>query len=124
MKEIRTPGFLIYNDGGYDRELAKQSVGIGWHGLLDEIFDLKEKLGNPTSIVQVKEKYGGLRVYTAVYFGEDSPYNELEKLITDTERRSFTICEDCGKEGKLRNGGWHRTLCDEHADGRKPITPF
>jgi hypothetical protein len=85
---------------GYTREGGLSSVGEGWAGLVNEAFDKLEKLTDHVVIDQVKEKYGGLEV------------------------RSFTICEDCGKPGALRGGGWYRTLCDEHAGNRPKIEPF
>jgi len=122
-KEIRMPGLVVYGDGGYDRDLAKQSVGKGWHGLIDEVFDMKEKSG--TNIIQVKEKYAGLRIYISGYGytnAGDAIYNdEFEKFIMDVEYRSFKICEQCGKPGKVRGKGWYYTSCDEHAkDGDVP----
>jgi hypothetical protein len=32
---------------------------------------------------------------------------------------SYTICEECGAPGKLRGGGWMRTLCDKHEEERQ-----
>ncbi len=57
---------------GYTREGALRSVGEGWAGLVNEAFDALEKLTDHVVIDQVKEKYGGLRIYT-------SPYNEYIK---------------------------------------------
>jgi len=117
MKEIRAPGFVVYENGGYDRDLAKQSVGQGWSGLIDEIFDLKESLNlSNVRIVQVKEKYAGLRVYIDLYSSdENDPVYKFEKFLHDTELRSFKICETCGKPGAVRGHGWYYTSCDEHA---------
>jgi hypothetical protein len=117
MNEIRAPGFVIYNDGGYDRDLAKRSVGEGWAGLIDEIFDMKEalKLTN-VRIVQVKEKFAALRIYIDLYtFEESDPLHKFEQFIIDAERRSLKICEMCGKPGAVRGRGWYYTSCDEHA---------
>jgi hypothetical protein len=122
-KEIRAPGFVVYEDGGYDRDLAKQSVGEGWSGLIDAIFNKRDELNINTKIVQVKEKWGGLRVYTGAFY-DDAAHNEFDKFLIEMEKQSFTICETCGNPGKLRSGGWYRTLCDEHANGREPINPF
>lgn len=115
-EEPRMPGYVVY--AGYDRDLAKQSVGTGWSGLIDIIFHKIQELNATTKIIQVKEKYGGLRVYT------DYINDELDNIITEVERTSFTICEECGNPGQLRDGSWYKTLCDEHANGRKPINPF
>lgn len=117
MKEYPfTPG--NFYSKGYTREGALQSVGAGWAGLVNEVFDELEKSRPLVLVDQVKEKYGGLRIYT-------SPYEEeFDKLIQSIERRSFEICEECGQVGKLRGGEWYKTLCEEHADGREPILPF
>lgn len=59
---------------------------------------------------QVKEKYGTLCFYMTS--GTDEMYN----LIYEAEAMSAYICETCGKAGKVRNGGWVVTLCDECYD--------
>ena len=57
--------------------------------------------------MQVKEKFAGLRFYMTYYV------EEIEKLIGEAEEKSFKTCEKCGNPGKLREGGWLVTLCDE-----------
>lgn len=59
--------------------------------------------------VQVKEKFGTLRFY---YSGGDDYIRGLEAMA---DSMSAVICEDCGKPGKIRSGGWVRTLCEDHA---------
>jgi hypothetical protein len=59
---------------------------------------------------QVKEKYGTLRFY--VNRATDTQYN----YIDFAELMSGRTCEECGKPGQTYYMGWHRTLCDEHAD--------
>mgnify|MGYP003341851229 CR=1 FL=1 len=105
---------------GYDREYAKQSVGEGWASLIDEVFDMLNAMQNPPKIIQVKEKWGGLRIYDSAVYTTDIP-TDFEKLIRDVEDRSFSICETCGKQGSLRKGSWMKTLCDIHAQGRERI---
>jgi len=115
-EEVFVPGNVYYK--GYTREGALASVGKGWADLIHRVFDKLETIPEYVVIHQVKEKFGGLRVYC-------DPYLEhFEKFLIEIEKKSFTICETCGKSGQLRDGGWYRTLCDEHADGRKPINPF
>jgi hypothetical protein len=58
---------------------------------------------------QIKEKFGELRFY---YYGGDDYCSGVESMA---ESMSAVTCEVCGSSGKLRNGGWIRTLCDEHA---------
>lgn len=107
--KVKEPTEVIEFDGGYDRALAKESVGPGWASLIDEIFDKLDSMEDPPRIVQVKEKYAGLRVYLDVYI------DELEKVILEAEKKSFKMCETCGKPGKIRGKGWYYTSCDEHA---------
>lgn len=123
MKQPRLPGFVVYEDGGYDRELAKASVGKGWASLIDEVFDAKESMNlRNVKIVQVKEKYAGLRIYIDGYeMDENHPVYQFEKLIHDIERRSYKICEECGAPGAVRGTGWIFTSCDAHSKGHHPL---
>jgi hypothetical protein len=63
----------------------------------------------PFRVIQVKEKFGGLRFYTN--WGND----EIFKHINEAESKSHKTCEMCGKFGKVRRDGWVKTLCDECA---------
>jgi hypothetical protein len=114
-KLSKTPGFVNIH-GGYDLEQALASVGPGWAELVRAFFQACEDAG--VEIVQVKEKFGGLRMYTG-----NTP-EHIWDLIADIERKSYKTCEDCGKRGKLRAGGWVRTLCDEHAEERPASSLF
>lgn len=59
--------------------------------------------------LQVKEKWGGLRIYTSGW------NDELREIIREVEEISFKTCEVCGKKGKVRNDGvWLKTLCTKH----------
>jgi len=89
----------------------------GWYDLLYKLFfDLEQtmisqelKQLDPVEypqIIQIKEKFGGLRFYV------DSAIDEQYKLINKVEKQSYHICEKCGKKGKLRNiYDWYWTLC-------------
>jgi hypothetical protein len=116
MKNVspRYPTFVIHE--GYDRALALESVNTGWQPLVDELFDfIEQQKINNVRIVQVKEKWGGLRVYT------DMMHDKLDAKIADVQKRSFTICEVSGAAGKLRNcNGWYRTLSDVEG-GQYPV---
>ena len=87
------------------REDAKSCVGPGWASLIDAIYD---RLPEDAHILQVKEKWGGLRFYV-------SGTTELLDFIDEMEAMSLKTCEVCGQPGKPREGGWIRTLCDEHS---------
>jgi hypothetical protein len=57
----------------------------------------------------VKEKLGGLHIH--VNHANDT----IRQHIELAKQESFHICEVCGQSGKRREGGWIKTLCDEHA---------
>lgn len=82
--------------------------GDGWFDILDELFlELSKYEG--IELMQVKEKFGGLRVY--INGGSDEVYN----LIDKAEEKSFKICEMCGKPGKNQEiNYWIYTVCEDH----------
>jgi hypothetical protein len=96
------------NYKGYTREMGLTSVGKGWAPLINRVFDKLETIKGSIKIVQVKEKWGGLRIYT------DYSNKELDKVIYDAEHESLEVCEVCGQSGKLRGKSWYYTSCDEH----------
>lgn len=63
-------------------------------------------------VAQIKEKFGGLRFYV-----NGSVTDELRALVlTVEEEESRHTCECCGAPGKLREGRWRHTYCDQHAE--------
>ena len=60
----------------------------------------------PVTFDQVKEKYGGLRVY---FSGGD---DYVLGAVGMAEEYSYKVCEVCGNAGKPNKGGWISTLCD------------
>lgn len=62
---------------------------------------------------QVKEKFGGLRWYWT------SAVDEIYDIVREAESKSFETCEECGKPGQTRPGGWIQTLCDDCVANRK-----
>jgi hypothetical protein len=75
--------------------------------------DLGYKSVQQVTVAQVKEKFGGLRFY---YDGGDE---YVAGMVTMAEILAERTCEECGKPGKQRQGGWIKTLCDEHEDARQ-----
>jgi hypothetical protein len=60
----------------------------------------------PVKFDQIKEKFGGLRIY---FTGGDE---YIEGLVSMAESFSYKICEVCGNSGKPNKDGWITTLCD------------
>jgi hypothetical protein len=90
-------------------------VGDGWYPSLKKICDkiretnMARPLDEQIIIVQVKEKFAGLRVYT---YPADQ---ELRSFIADVENETFHICEQCGAEGiETTKQGWRQVaLCPD-----------
>ena len=70
----------------------------------------KENYFDDFEIIQIKEKYGGLRIYIG------SAPESIHQLIDKYEDLSFHYCQICGKQGKLYDNGWMMTLCPSHAE--------
>lgn len=80
----------------------------GWETIVEELFDKLETISPDTGVVcqQVKEKFGGLRVYLSA--GNE----EIFGLIDAATAESHRTCETCGKPGtRINKTGWVRTLC-------------
>lgn len=60
----------------------------------------------PVKFDQIKEKYGGLRLY---FSGGD---DYVEGLVSMAEAMSYKICEVCGNKGEPNKSGWISTLCE------------
>lgn len=97
------------NHTGYTRDDAVRSVGPGWASLVHTIYDKLDEMKHIVKVIQVKEKWGGLRVYT------EYQNDEFEKVNVAICAASVTICEICGNPGTLRDDSqWFKTRCEEH----------
>ena len=60
-------------------------------------------------ITQIKEKYGGLRIYTAY------TSDEIKEIIKQAEQECRETCEHCGSKENVEQRGthWYKNLCDK-----------
>lgn len=70
---------------------------------------LDEVVKDLPKIVQVKEKFGTLRVYL------DRGCDAAQGIADMAEAMSEVTCEICGNKGHTYTIGWHKTLCYTHA---------
>jgi len=103
------------------------SVPAGWYSIVDDLCSnltplLEEALqANPESsdeplfsLLQIKEKFGGLRIYFMMNTKNDDLYMKVQKMIDIAEDASYETCQITGKPGALcKNGRWFMTLCEE-----------
>lgn len=92
--------------------------GNGWFDLIDNLSTEIEKICEknnvePPQIVQVKEKFGGLRYYSGGINRKVS--KEVFDLIIKAEELSFKICERCGSVNNVTQNskGWRKSLCEK-----------
>lgn len=96
------------DDGWYDiiRSVCWQ---ISQHEKnIQEGFSRKKEEYQPVKFDQIKEKFGGLRIY---FSGGDE---FVEGIVNMAEEISYKICEVCGNKGKPNEQGWIKTCCELH----------
>lgn len=91
-------------------------VGDGWYSIINSLcysiqnyIDNKQKKDpdfKQIEFVQVKEKFGQLRIYCN-YSDE-----VVNACINFAEHISASICEDCGNPGKIRGANWLACRCN------------
>lgn len=118
---------LTYPDG----HSIQCEIAPGWFSLVGDCLaelanDWKdERFKNyRLHFVQIKEKFGGLRMYYNISHTSDEVEHVNPDFIYETIRarvdaaisKAAKTCEDCGEPGDLSNcGGWVQTLCSTHA---------
>lgn len=85
------------------------SIGDGWLPMIMAFCSQH----SDTRIAQVKEKFGGLRLYL------EEGTNEAFAFVGTLEALSFFVCEACGKPAEVRTTGWIKTLCQSCGENYK-----
>jgi hypothetical protein len=94
------------------------SCGDGWYPIIYDTCELLEFIKAPLVWTQIKEKFGGLRMY--YHFTEDDfpllMRNAVDAIINAAEEKASRTCESCGDfhTAYIRcTFGWYRCECDE-----------
>lgn len=106
---------LMSHPSGFYARLSYFECGDGWASILRQLATEVSELPSkpPVFAVQVKEKFGGLRIY--ISSDDDGWFPEVDKLVVDAEKSSLSVCEQCGNKGERRSKSyWIQTLCDVH----------
>lgn len=103
------------------RDMFKQSFGVstnpGWYPLVEKLLlDIRAlpKDDGLVRINQIKEKFGGLRVYAEVS-GSDDFKERVCGMIEQAEKEAYHTCEFCSNPGVLRTSEWMRVTCEKHS---------
>jgi hypothetical protein len=104
----------------FPEQFAGETIGIdiepGWLDLVEAACaDVQAWLdGSPGRILnwlQIKEKFGSLRMYRRTQRADA----EVAAIIADAEHRSLLTCQLCGAPVERRTTGGLMTLCEPHA---------
>lgn len=83
--------------------------GDGWYDLIDalgkKLDPLCAELGDSFFADQVKKKYGGMRFYM------NDSNDKMDDLISEAEKKSFSICHSCGSKSTTQANVWEAPLC-------------
>lgn len=124
-KELREifPVLLRQDESKWPYDMFGIECGDGWSNLLLETFIRVKKVLNINEVSlkafkvhQIKEKFGGLRLYFGINYSEENydVYDLIEAIIDDAENKSFMICERCGNPANTQKiDGWIYTYCNE-----------
>jgi hypothetical protein len=90
----------------------------GWAPLVQDLHDkLIVIYGEPYHLLQIKEKYGGLRFYQAHPQHDHVSAEKVEAgyaAVVAAEAEAYRRCDQCGtKENVTTAGPWLRTLCGD-----------
>jgi hypothetical protein len=107
----------------YDEPFGHE-CGEGWKTIIDDTHKKLKYIDPDYKIVQIKEKFGGLRYY---YDNSFESYNDIRREIMDdiilsAENKASYTCELCGANGWGTNvqirvhSCWYFGYCQECAD--------
>ena len=74
------------------------------------------------SVIDVKEKYGELRMYYAAENVSDAALDLIEEIINSMALATSKICSYCGKRAKYRTTGYIVPLCEECKESKSFLT--
>jgi hypothetical protein len=112
---------------GREMTTGYPTVEAGWRGLIETAVTRIDNAvaGFPPgclSIVQIKEKLGGLRIYCHCQDLPEDVVCLVREAVDLAEARAACTCEICGMEGQLHDrAGWLATRCAMHAVGHQVV---
>lgn len=116
IKEVQGRHYPFDKDGSWI-----QSIPEGWQEYVKwkvyyRIMILLGKRKAGFIITDMKEKWGGLRIYwtfnTMDYDITDEEYDKIDKIIDNAEKATETICGVCGAPATHISQGWIFPLCE------------
>lgn len=96
-------------------------VPKGWYGLIDEFCNDVEFYADALHIkdkiefVQIKEKYGELRIYYQMFIEDAEVEDTIDMLIADYNERARYTCAECGEKAVVRTVDYILPWCESCA---------
>lgn len=116
------PDFFVRRSGATVCDVPI-ATGDGWYPIFMSLFralrELSDYSGARFMGLQIKQKFGRLRVWCINHHAPDFDTAQLGHLLVDTaEFISASTCEICGEPGSLiKVNYWCRTRCAKHVNG-------
>lgn len=120
-KLVKKYPFLKMNDN-YMRTWLDE-VPYGWQQFALIYFEKIEKILNDHNandylrIIEVKEKWGKLRIYYSFVNNSKHEQNkwieDIDRLFTSLENESWKICIDCGRQANYQTNDYVTPVCDK-----------
>lgn len=111
--------FTHVSDDGERLPCAYLECGDGW---FDIIYECSKKIceackdlseDDHPKILQIKEKFGGLRYYISSC--PEEMCDTVRDAVDFAEKKSYETCETCGEPGTgKKSHGWYYTACEKH----------
>jgi hypothetical protein len=120
---------LMQRHGDLFRQYGDPTVGDGWRALVEKAIEriaavVASAPGAKVTITQIKEKFGGLRIYFDPKGLPNEKLAQVREAIELAEARADCTCEACGAEGRLYlDDGCYLTRCERHAHGEPVPRP-
>lgn len=89
-------------------EQVLKELPSGWHETIITGFSKMYDAGWTGEILQIKEKFGMLRIYLREYT------DVIDGIVSDMEEKTGEICCVCGEPSTKISSGWQMFYCDEH----------
>lgn len=94
-----------------DEYISRRWTGPGWKQLILDCDKEMSEIDPDYTILQIKEKFGGLRYYV-------EGHQDLFEIERKYEELSYSTCEKCGSTehvlvGTNNNSYWVKSLCND-----------
>lgn len=110
-----------------DGWLKSIEIDEGWYRIVLDCDAELSQLDPDYKILQIKEKFGGLRYY---FIPSESGRGEtrlrMEEIVKKYEIRASVTCEATGKPGirMKSSGGWYKTLNPDYVASADHMTAY